>query len=46
MMVKRFEDHLRQFGHAAGRHRYPGGSECDLLDETAGVLYEAKSDTA
>jgi hypothetical protein len=43
--VLRYEGYLNTLGHETSRHRYPAGYECDLFDETALVLYEAKSNT-
>ena len=46
-LVLAYRDHLESQGHEVTRHRYSmGGSGsqlvCDLVDETAHVLYEAK----
>lgn len=48
-LVHAFRDHQESQGHTIERHKYgPSGSPsalyCDLVDLTAGVLYEAKSD--
>ncbi len=48
-LVLSYRDHLKGLGHRATRHRYPlyGSGPalvCDLVDETALVLYEAKGD--
>lgn len=46
-MVLEFAEHLRAQGHRVTARRYhcggPAPLRCDLLDETTGVLYEAKS---
>ena len=48
-LVLAYRDYLESQGHRVTRHRYsPPGSgsllACDLVDETAQVLYEAKGD--
>ena len=47
-LVLAYVDYLKGLGHSVTRHRYPQGSVpslvCDLVDETANVLCEAKGD--
>ena len=49
-LVHGYNEHLRSMGHETNRHSYPRAGAgaplfCDLVDETAKVLYEAKSNT-
>lgn len=48
-LVLAYRDHLADQGHTVTRHTYRLAASgitlaCDLVDETAGVLYEAKGD--
>ena len=48
-LVLAYRDHLESQGHEVTRHMYSVGGAgsplgCDLVDETAQVLYEAKGD--
>lgn len=49
-LVHAYNEHLKSMGHETIRHSYPRAGTgsplfCDLVDETAKVLYEAKSNT-